>query len=134
MRAGADKQTTAGRDAAILHGAAALFASQGGNVNMNEVAQAAGVARATLYRYFPTREALLGELRRTAVGDIAAALTSARINDVAPEEGIARAVRALVDVGDGFLLLNDIGMTSGDSNVSSRNRCASSSTGGRCTG
>jgi TetR/AcrR family transcriptional regulator, mexCD-oprJ operon repressor len=32
-------------------------------------------------------------------------LASARINEVAPEEGIARAVRALVDVGDSFVLL-----------------------------
>ena len=32
---------------------------------MGEVAEAAGVARATLYRYFPTREALLEELARS---------------------------------------------------------------------
>ena len=72
---------------------------------MNDVAEAAGVARATVYRYFPNREALLAELALVAVNDVAARLASARIDEVAPEEGVARAVRALVDVGDWFVLL-----------------------------
>ena len=72
---------------------------------MNDVAAAAGVARATVYRYFPNRQALLDELAQAAVSDVEARLASARIDEVAPEEGIARAVRALVDVGDSFVLL-----------------------------
>ena len=72
---------------------------------MNDVAEAAGVARATVYRYFPNRETLLDELARAAVSDVDARLASARIDEVTPEEGIARAVRALVDVGDSFVLL-----------------------------
>lgn len=91
--------------AAILDGAAQIFALQGAQASMNDVAEAAGVARATVYRYFPNREALLDELARAAVSDVDARLESARIDAVAPEEGIARAVRALVDVGDGFVLL-----------------------------
>ncbi len=91
--------------AAILDGAAQIFALQGEQASMNDVAEAAGVARATVYRYFPNREALLDELAEVAVGDVDARLTSARIDEVAPEEGIARAVRALVDVGDSFVLL-----------------------------
>jgi TetR/AcrR family transcriptional regulator, mexCD-oprJ operon repressor len=91
--------------AAILDGAARIFAIQGEQANMNDVAAAAGVARATVYRYFPNREALLDELAHAAVSDVDARLQSARIDEVAPEEGIARAVRALVDVGDSFVLL-----------------------------
>jgi TetR/AcrR family transcriptional regulator, mexCD-oprJ operon repressor len=91
--------------AAILDGAAQIFALQGAQASMNDVAEAAGVARATVYRYFPNRETLLDELARTAVSDVDARLESARIDEVTPEEGIARAVRALVDVGDGFVLL-----------------------------
>jgi AcrR family transcriptional regulator len=72
---------------------------------MNDVAEAAGVARATVYRYFPNREALLDELTQAAVSDVDARLASARIDEVSPEEGITRAVRALVDVGDSFVLL-----------------------------
>jgi TetR/AcrR family transcriptional regulator, mexCD-oprJ operon repressor len=91
--------------AAILDGAAQIFAVQGEQASMNDVAEAAGVARATVYRYFPNRETLLDELARAAVSDVDARLASARIDEVAPEEGIARAVRALVDVGDSFVLL-----------------------------
>jgi TetR/AcrR family transcriptional regulator, mexCD-oprJ operon repressor len=91
--------------AAILDGAARLFAVEGDQASMNDVAAAAGVARATVYRYFPNRQALLDELAEAAVSDADARLASARIDEVAPEEGIARAVRALVDVGDSFVLL-----------------------------
>jgi TetR/AcrR family transcriptional repressor of mexCD-oprJ operon len=90
---------------AILEGAAQLFASEGDHASMNEVAVAAGVARATVYRYFPNRDALLDELARTAVRDVDARLASSRIDEVAPEEGVARVVRALVDVGDVFVFL-----------------------------
>jgi TetR/AcrR family transcriptional regulator, mexCD-oprJ operon repressor len=90
---------------AILDGAARLFAIEGDHASMNEVAEAAGVARATVYRYFPNREALLDELAQTAVRDLDVRLASARIDAVAPEEGVARAVRALVDVGDLFVVL-----------------------------
>lgn len=91
--------------AAILDGAAQIFAVQGEQASMSDVAEAAGVARATVYRYFPNREALFDELAQAAVADVDARLASARIDEVPPEEGIARAVRALVDVGDSFVLL-----------------------------
>jgi TetR/AcrR family transcriptional regulator, mexCD-oprJ operon repressor len=91
--------------AAILDGAAHLFASGGEQASMNEVAEAAGVARATVYRYFPNREALLDELAQTAVRDVEARLASARIDAVPPEEAVARAVRALADMGNLFVVL-----------------------------
>jgi TetR/AcrR family transcriptional repressor of mexCD-oprJ operon len=91
--------------AAILEGAARMFAVEGEQASMNDVAAAAGVARATVYRYFPNRQALLDELARVAVSDADERLASARIDEVSPEEGVARAVRALVEVGDSFVLL-----------------------------
>ena len=91
--------------AAILDGAVRTFALQGEQASMNDVAEAAGVARATVYRYFPNREALLDELAANAVNDVDVRLTAARIDEVAPEEGISRAVRALVEGGDLFVLL-----------------------------
>lgn len=91
--------------AAILDGAARVFAMDGEQASMNDVAAAAGVARATVYRYFPNRQALLDDLTQAALSDAEERLASARIDEVAPEEGVARAVRALVDVGDSFVLL-----------------------------
>jgi TetR/AcrR family transcriptional repressor of mexCD-oprJ operon len=91
--------------AAILDAAARVLAARGEQASMSDVATAAGVARATVYRYFPSRQALLDELARFAVRDAAQRLASARIDEVATEEGVRRAVRALVDVGDYFVVL-----------------------------
>jgi TetR/AcrR family transcriptional regulator, mexCD-oprJ operon repressor len=90
---------------AILDGAARVLAARGEQASMSDVAAAAGVARATVYRYFPNRQALLEELAAVAVSDADSRLAAARIDEVSPEDGIARAVRALVDVGDSFVLL-----------------------------
>src|SRR5690349_21544365 len=72
---------------------------------MTDVAAAAGVAGATVHRYFPSRTALVEELSRVAVADASARLGSARVSEVGLEEGIARAVRALVETGDAFVVL-----------------------------
>lgn len=72
---------------------------------MNEVAEAAGIARATLYRYFASRAALVEQLAQLAVDAAAERLAASRVNEVPPPEGLARAVRALLDVGDLFTVL-----------------------------
>jgi AcrR family transcriptional regulator len=72
---------------------------------MHDVAAEAGVARATLYRYFPSRQALVEEVARWAATDAGTRLSSARLDEVPVEEGVARAVRALVEVGDFFIVL-----------------------------
>jgi TetR/AcrR family transcriptional regulator, mexCD-oprJ operon repressor len=90
---------------AILTAAAEVLAAEGLKASMSDVAAAAGVARATVYRYYPNRQALLDELANFALREAEARLTAARIDDVAPEEGVRRAVRALVEAGDPFLAL-----------------------------
>jgi TetR/AcrR family transcriptional regulator, mexCD-oprJ operon repressor len=72
---------------------------------MNDVAAEAGVARATVYRYFPNREALLNRLAELTVSEAGSRLTSARIEEVHPHEAVSRAVRALLDVGDYLVAL-----------------------------
>src|SRR5919109_2802674 len=91
--------------AAILEAAARVLAKGGEQASMNDVAVAAGVGRATLYRYFPSRQALLDELARIAADDAGVRLASARIEEVAAGEGIKRAVRALIEVGDPFVVV-----------------------------
>jgi TetR/AcrR family transcriptional regulator, mexCD-oprJ operon repressor len=90
---------------AILDGAARVLAVRGAETSMSDVAAAAGVARATVYRYFPNRQALLDELIDHAVRDAGERLASARIDEVPVPEGVTRAVRALVEVGDPLVVL-----------------------------
>ena len=47
---------------AALSAAEAVYAEQGVDVSLNEIARRAGIGNATLYRHFPTREALLSEV------------------------------------------------------------------------
>jgi TetR/AcrR family transcriptional regulator, mexCD-oprJ operon repressor len=90
---------------AILEAAAGVIAARGESASMSDVAAAAGVARATLYRYFPNRQALLDELASLAVADAEGRLAAARLEEVPTHEGVMRVVRALVEVGDAFIVL-----------------------------
>ncbi len=55
----------------VLSVSSALFAERGYYaVGMEEIAAAAGVSRATLYRYFSTKDTILAELTRRAVVEI----------------------------------------------------------------
>jgi TetR/AcrR family transcriptional regulator, mexCD-oprJ operon repressor len=82
---------------AILESAARLVARDGEAASMADVAAAAGVARATVYRYFPNRRALLDDLAQMAIADVDARFRAARIDEVAPLEAVTRAVRTLVE-------------------------------------
>lgn len=90
--------------AEILAAAASVLASSGSQASMNDVATAAGVARGTLYRYFPTRGALVEQLRATAVEDAAARLRDSRVSEIDPVDGLERAIRAFLDAGDVFVV------------------------------
>jgi AcrR family transcriptional regulator len=91
---------------AILEAAATVLAEHGDQASMADVAAAAGVARATVYRYFPNREALLEALVRLAVEEAGERLQAGRLNQVAVPEAFQRAVRALVAVGDSFVVVS----------------------------
>jgi TetR/AcrR family transcriptional repressor of mexCD-oprJ operon len=92
--------------AAILEAAAAVLAEQGEQASMADVAVAAGMARATVYRYFPNREALFEALGRLAVEETSARLQAGRLQDVPVPEAFERAVRALVAVGDYLVVVS----------------------------
>jgi len=91
--------------AAILAAAAHVLSEQGNSSSMADVAEAAGVSRATLYRYYPHREALLSALASHALADAAARLADAGLERATVEEAIERIVRAVAAVGDRYAVL-----------------------------
>ena len=91
--------------AAILDAAAHALSAHGSSTNMADVAAAAGVSRATLYRYYPDREALLDALASHALADAAARLADAGLERAPVDEAIERIVRALTAVGDRYTVL-----------------------------
>jgi AcrR family transcriptional regulator len=91
--------------AAILDAAAHVFSEQGTAANLADVAAAAGVSRATLYRYYPNREALLNALAAHALNELAGRLNDAGLERATVEEAIERLARALVAVGDRYSVL-----------------------------
>jgi TetR/AcrR family transcriptional regulator, mexCD-oprJ operon repressor len=92
---------------AILDAAAGLLARGGEPPSMNEVAAAAGVARATVYRHFPAREQLLRALTTTALGETAARLAEADLDSVPVAEAIARVARVVAAGGSKYAAVID---------------------------
>jgi TetR/AcrR family transcriptional regulator, mexCD-oprJ operon repressor len=90
---------------AILDAAAHALSEHGGRTSMADVAAAAGVSRATLYRYYPDRDALLDALASQALADAAARLADAGLERAPVEQAIERIVRALTAVGDRYAAL-----------------------------
>lgn len=88
--------------ATIIEAAARLLATRR-SAGVAEIAAAAGVSRATIYRHFPTRDALLRALADSASAEAEQRLADANLETVPVEEGIARAARALVALGDRYL-------------------------------
>lgn len=91
--------------AAILASAARLLAESGDAASMADVAAAAGVGRATLYRYYPSRDALLDALAAEALEEAGTRLADAGLDSAPVQEAIGRIVRALVAVGDHYSIL-----------------------------
>src|SRR4051794_14085970 len=87
------------RNREALLAAALDVLQQDPDAGMNEIADGAGLGRATLYRHFPTREDLLKALRQRAREQGRAAMEAAMPEEGDPVDAIIRIVTALMEVG-----------------------------------
>jgi len=77
----------------ILDAARATFSEHGSEAQMDEIARRAGVGVGTLYRHFPTKDALIGELVRIKLTDFAARARAKFEDDDRPWESFADLLR-----------------------------------------
>lgn len=91
--------------AVILDKAAQVLAERREAASLAEIAEAAGVARSTLYRYFPSREALLRALADSAAREVQERIDEARPDVLPVAEAIARITRGLIATGSKYIAL-----------------------------
>jgi TetR/AcrR family transcriptional regulator, mexCD-oprJ operon repressor len=92
--------------AAIIDSAAKLLAERGEAASMEEIASAAGIGRATLYRYFQNREELLSAMAAASVQELAGRIKQAALETVSFEEAIARLARGIIATGSKYTALS----------------------------
>ena len=79
--------------AAILDAGLACF-SRDADASVTDVAQGAGVGRVTLYRHFPSREALVDAVLAHAISRADTALEAVAVDDGPAPEALARLIRS----------------------------------------
>ena len=100
---------------AILEGAARVLAERREAASLSDVARGAGVARSTLYRYFPSREGLLDALAERAMAELRGRIDGAQIDTVAVPEALARVTRGFIATGAKYVALAHLSPKPSDS-------------------
>ncbi|MCW2954110.1 MAG: transcriptional regulator, TetR family [Conexibacter sp.] len=90
----------------ILDAAAQVLARDAG-AGMAEIATAAGLGRATLYRHFPARDELIEALHEQAFADAGVAIAACRLEDGSVLDTLRRVVAALLEVAVQYHILFD---------------------------
>lgn len=89
---------------AILSAAAAVLARNRA-ATLPDIAEAAGVGRTTLHRYFPDRDTLIRAAVEDSVQAVEQAVAEAQIDSGSPPEALQRLVMAYLHVGDRLVFL-----------------------------
>jgi AcrR family transcriptional regulator len=87
--------------AAILEAARRTLAERPG-ASMQEIAEVAGLHRATVHRHFASRDDLIAALRARSLEEVSAGLDAARLDDGPAREALARATVATLEVGERY--------------------------------
>jgi TetR/AcrR family transcriptional repressor of mexCD-oprJ operon len=83
---------------------AARLLGENPTVGMGEVGLAAGVSRATVYRHFPTREALISAIQVQAVEQSERALLACRLDEGSATDALQRLCAAWLDVAERYAM------------------------------
>jgi AcrR family transcriptional regulator len=89
---------------AILEAAIQVLGAQP-EAGIAEVAAAAGVGRATVYRHFASRDELIEALRERAGEEARLRFAAARVDDGDPVEALQRIVVAMLALGDRYRVI-----------------------------
>ena len=89
---------------AILAAAASVLARDR-TATLSDIAEASGVGRTTLHRYFPDRESLIEAAVKDSIQAIQESVAEAVLDQGSPLDAMRRAVAAMVAVGDRLMFV-----------------------------
>ena len=81
---------------------AARLLGEDPHVGMAEVAAVAEVSRATVYRHFPSREALIGAIRQQALEHGQRAISECRLHEGSATDALGRLVRTWLELAERY--------------------------------
>jgi AcrR family transcriptional regulator len=102
--AGPESGTRSRTRSAILDAAASVLARDQA-ATVPDIAEAAGVGRTTIHRYFPDRDTLVLATTRDSIQALQLSVAEAQAEQGPPLEAMRRVVAAMVAVGDRLLYL-----------------------------
>lgn len=117
------KRVDAARNIARILDAATAVLSEDPAAGMSEVAERAGVGRATLYRHFPSREDLFDAIRARARREAVEAVEAVQIDQGSAVECIERVVRVIIEQGDRYRFLHRDPKSPNSVDRETRERC-----------
>lgn len=100
------RRAIAERNVASILDAAIHLLARSPEAGVSEIAAAAGVGRATVYRHFPTRDDLVAAIRKRARADVVAAVEAAEPESGDPLEALRRVVAASLATADRYRVVH----------------------------
>ena len=99
------KTSVRSRTRGAILAAAALVLARNRAATLPDIAEAAGVGRTTLHRYFPDRESLIEAAVEDSIQAISQSVAEAALDQGPSMDAMRRAVAAMVAVGDRLMFV-----------------------------